>query len=440
MKLLTGPVVTLFVVAMVSACGARAWACDSNRPEIHRNGQVVWCADPSMWPSHQADIEPFFEFADRLLPQIEKDFGVSSSETFYIVVDPANGGASTPTPYGPGVNVSGDAFYNVAYNVKGFYGYLLVVHEFVNQWTGLAISGGGWPTDWWANHRSPFPNAMDPILLAELGQNAAAKAQLARFVPGGDSADVQVPMFSNIFSQCGGWPMLQTFFATLKADGMQWGNLRDPPDFNNQTMFVSGNPSPLLANFVVAYMNLAAAADLQKRFDAAGIGTKPPNWPSGTAFTSYSLDANVIAQIGAAHCRLAAAESSTAATAAAAALRKGDYATVLRRLPAAATCPSTCTGLCACDAPTGTCLPRYMAKLATTDTGASPSTGGSVAPADPSPEAPTDGTGPDAAEEPQASAAMNAGCACSSQPVAGMVWSLVGLAVIYRLRRRARGL
>src|SRR6478735_2491138 len=143
--------------------------CDSKNPQVHSSGKLVWCADAAFWSQHAADVQPYFNWADKILPTLAQDFGLDAPGPFFVVVTKPSGGASTPTPYGPGINITGDAFYNTAYGVKGFWAYLLITHEFVNQWTGL-ITGGGWPTDWWANHRSPFPNSMDAYLLAQLGQ------------------------------------------------------------------------------------------------------------------------------------------------------------------------------------------------------------------------------------------------------------------------------
>lgn len=359
----------LVCLAMLLGLGlgiaSRAHACDAASPEVHRSGNLIWCADKAFWAEHSADVIPFYPFADALLPQIQKDFGVASSETFYVVVTTPNGGASTPTPYGPGVNITGDAFYNAAYNIKGFYAYLLITHEFVNQWASLAIGSGGWPTDWWANHRSPFPNALDPILLRELGLGPAADAQTARFVPGGDSADVQVPLFTALYDDYGGWDMLRAYFDLLRGDGIIWPNLRDPPAFTQQTAFVSGNPSRLLADYVVAYFNLVVGADVQARFDAAGVGTRPPNWDANTSFSTYELDAQEIENIAMAHCKLLNADAQAATTQQASkAMKVGNYGAVVSLFQDEGGCAAACVGECLCDAATKSCVPKYLSVAA----------------------------------------------------------------------------
>ena len=56
----------------------------------------------------------------------------------------------------PGIGCSYDAFFGTANGIKAYWAHILITHEMVNLFTGQVVSGG-WPVDWWANHRSPFP-------------------------------------------------------------------------------------------------------------------------------------------------------------------------------------------------------------------------------------------------------------------------------------------
>jgi hypothetical protein len=356
-------------LVLVLLCRADvAPACDANNPQVHSNNHITWCANATFWAQHQADVTPFFDFADQIVPQLTADFGFPVDMNFTIVVNPPNGYASTPTPYGPGVNITGDAFYNEDYGIRGFFGYLLLLHEFVNQWTGLANGGhGGWPTDWWANHRSPFPNAIDSIVLRELGLPALAAVQEKRFSPDGDGPDPQVPMFLDLFRTYGGWPMLQHYFQMIRDDGIHL-DFRDPPDFKQQTMFVSGNPSPMLAHYVLAYFNLATQADVRSRFTDAGVGTAPPTWTAPPAFEPYTPNDEAIADIARTHCRLQDADPLQGSVAAARErFALGDVAGASQMVSPAATCSSRCTTECSCDADGDGCVPTYLlpAKAAT---------------------------------------------------------------------------
>lgn len=424
----------------LSLAATPARACDVNTPQVHQSGQLTWCANATFWAAHGAQVQPYFAFVDRIMPQLSQDFGLSSDAQFYIQVMPPVGYFSTPTPFGPGVNITGDAFYNTSYGIPGFYAYVAIVHEFVNQWTDLAMDGGGWPTDFWANHRSPFPNFVDPIVLHELGLSDVAAAQKARFLPGGDTEDAQVPMFTSLFDDFGGWPLFRSYFKLLQADGVTWQALRDPPNFRTQTAFVSGNPSPLLANYVVAYFNLAAASDVRPRFDAADVGQKPPNWPSDQSFSTYALDARAIARIATAHCRILAAPAAQQASARAS-LQLGNYDKVLSDVAAsAASNASACTG--GCTFAGGTCVPTYLtppvAPSTSTPTavvGDQPTAGvpdnGASNPLSPQGSAPAAEATPDGTEGPQ-----SAGHGCSAG-AAQLSWLGLGAWPVRALRRAA---
>jgi hypothetical protein len=360
-----------FLACALDAAYARAANyCDASHPMVHVSGKLVWCADPTFWAAHAQDVTPFFAYADALLPTLSQDFGVDAPGPFYIVVNQPNGGASTPTPYGPGINITGDAFYNTAYGIRGFYGYVLVTHEFVNQWTGL-MGGSGWPTDWWANHRSPFPNAMDPLIMAQLKQPQAASAQAARFLPGGDSADAQVPMFTALLRDYGGFGLVRRLTDLLHGDAMQWGGLADPPDYTRSTQFISGNPSALRSHYVAAYLSLAARADVTPRLNAAGVGKAPPNWPAnGPAFKPYALDPARVANIANAHCGLNAARAQgTDISAALKALQRGNSAAVAPAVTGAS-CGAGCPQECGCSS-TGACVVPWQTS---TSAGPAPAT------------------------------------------------------------------
>lgn len=421
----------LLSILITLAFPSYSWGCNDAYPQVHQSGQLTWCADPTFWQEHSDQVTPFFAYADMLLPQLAKDFGLATTQQYYVVVKSPDGTASTPTIFGPGVNVSGDSFYNTSYGIEGYYGYIFVTHEFINQWTGTSNNGGGWPTDWWANHRSPFPNAMDSIVLAELGREDIAKVQTARFASGGDSEDLQVPMFTDIFNTYGGWTMFQKFFAMLRSDSLVWTALKDPPSYQSQTQFVSGNPSALLSNFVVGYMNVAAKSDLIERFNNGGIGTKPPNWSStDPTFQTYNLDANVIQNIGQAHCLLAGSDATTdAGKKAAAAIKYGDYNTVLAALQDQNTCSSACTDICVCVKATQTCAPTYLNPNEVSNT--SPTSSG------------TPGQDGNTASLPGPSTQIsNSGCSCAQAPFTEQqIWVILGiLASIFYGRRRWLGL
>jgi MYXO-CTERM domain-containing protein len=345
----------VLVATSLLAAARRAEACDANAPEQYRSDKTVWCVNPDIWAAHQADVEKFFPYGDAVVAKLEELFAVTPNDLPYTIeaMEP-NGYAMTPSHYGPGVAVTGDAFYNEFGGVVGFYGRLLVLHEFVNQWTGLVTSG--WPTDWWADHRSPFPNSMDEQIMRTLGLTQEADVQHARFADtsSGDY-DPEVVMFNDHF-QAYGFEGLRKAFALIQGDGLHWDGLRDPPDYTDQTTFVSGNPSSLLSNYVIAYLSLGAGADVTEKFLAATVGQQPPNW--GDSWESTAPDSQTATKIADAHCSIAAArEAGTDVSAAEDALRKGDYASAT--LAATSSCTQFCPRECGCSSD-GACVAPWI--------------------------------------------------------------------------------
>ncbi len=343
----------VLALAVALIAPSRAQACDNRAPERYRSATTVWCVNPGIWASNQHDIEKFFPYGDKVILKLEELFAVVPTDLPYTIeVTEANGGAMTPSNYGPGCAVTGDAFFNDFGGVQGYWGYLLVLHELINQWTGLVT--GGWPTDWWADHRSPFPNSMDEQIMRTLGETRAADAQHNRFAdPQSGDYDPEVVMFNEHFDAYG-FAGLRRAFQLIKNDGLSWGDLRDPPAYQDQTEFGSGNPSKLLSNYVTAYLSLGAGADVTAKFLARTVGQKPPNWDHEWQDTSPS-SAEVTAIAGA-HCAIgAAAKAGQNVSAARSALRKGDFAgaTVAATSNCMQYCPSecACTGANECVAP-----------------------------------------------------------------------------------------
>lgn len=70
--------------------------------------------------------------------------------------------------------------------------YGILAHELCNLFTGELVSGG-WPTAWWANHRSPFPT-----LIA----NEAMRVNVPEFYRAwGDYSDPLVLMFERFYME-----------------------------------------------------------------------------------------------------------------------------------------------------------------------------------------------------------------------------------------------
>ena len=156
-------------VALCLFAGSQALSTAQNAPfiEIHTGHHWVWVARQDQFQEHQADIEAFYDYADRAFDELVRDWGVRPPRERYslLVYERTGGGFAAGDiaevhqltgKESPGIGVSYDAFYGTAHGLKAYWAHAILTHEMVNLFTGQVVSGG-WPVDWWADHRSPFP-------------------------------------------------------------------------------------------------------------------------------------------------------------------------------------------------------------------------------------------------------------------------------------------
>jgi hypothetical protein len=325
---------------------ARAQCCAGYSPVSACSGASLsksrWCVQNTV-PDAQTALPPAFcAYGDQVITTLEQVFDIPASDTFEFELDAQTGGAHTGTAcdhFGNGVAY--DAFAGSGYGVSGFWGYLLALHEAINDWTGMSSSG--WPTDWWADHQSAFPNLMDFHIMTTLGTEnqdpnliKAAAAQKKRFYPGGDSADAKVVALDNVFAAMpmgDGFSGFSHMFALRAGDGVKWDGLG------------VGNPDVLRSEYVAAYLSLAAHAPMLPLLQGPGAnggGGICNNTPDGTAGDKpYTCSESHIDAIATAHCASAARGKSASDLSA---LRMGKYSQV-----AAADCGKQCPAECACD-------------------------------------------------------------------------------------------
>jgi hypothetical protein len=358
--------IVTFVGLATWASAAKAQCCPGYTLATACDGQTLtksrWCIQDTA-PTHQAALPAAFcTYGDKVVSTLETLFNIPAKSTFEFELDTATGGAHTGTGCGNlGDGVAYDAFVGTAYGTTGFWGYLLSMHEAINDWTGMA--SGGWPTDWWADHQSAFPNLMDFHIMNTIGvanndQNLikGAAAQKKRFYPGGDTADAKVVALDNVFALMpggDGYAGFSHMFAMQTGDGIKWDNLGVP------------NPDVKRSEYVVAYMSLAAGQSVLKTLQGPGAnggGNICNGTPDGTAADKpYTCsDANVNA-IATAHC---AANANGKKTADLQALRSGNYAGV-----PPGSCGATCPGECACDGQSH-CVAPWLGTKPANDAGA----------------------------------------------------------------------
>jgi hypothetical protein len=335
---------TLVVIATFAgtlAVASEAYgACCAGYTQQCAATKSVWCIQNGV-PAGGLP-QAFCNYGDKVVSTLEMVFNIPAPSVFEFELDVRTGGAHTGTACGHfGDGVAYDAFNGTAYGATGFWGYLLSLHEAINDWTGMSSSG--WPTDWWADHQSAFPNLMDFHIMNTIGvangdQNLikAAAAQKMRFYPGGDTADPKVVALDNVYAampNMDGYSGFSHVFAMQSGDGVKWDNLGVP------------NPDVKRSEYVVAYMSLAARQSVLKIVQGPGAnggGNICNGTPDGTpGDTPYVCSQAHIDAIATAHCAIAANGKRASDLSA---LQAGNYASI-----GSGPCGSTCPSECGCD-------------------------------------------------------------------------------------------
>ena len=298
---------------------------------VYTSSLSRWCVLDSAWQaSGVSAYTPFFAFGDAVVTALNSEFAYTPQGLpFTFEAGPNNGSAHTPGDFGLSDEFPDPSAAGADNGVAHFYGYLLPLHEAINTWAGRVF--GSWPTDWWADHRSPFPNSMDAFFLQAIGvamNNAnlqqAATVQTQRFdCVGADGCDREVAMFNTFFTTYGGFPAIAKLFKLLQEDGMNGSS-------------IAPNPSPLLTEYVIAYLQLAfgTTTDLTPTFVKDGVGTLD------TTIPAYTVDPTVVLAVANAHCAIKAGGANAAL--ALQALQHGNYQSAIATGGTQAACPAEC--------------------------------------------------------------------------------------------------
>ena len=304
--------------------------------QVHLSNIAKWCVDSTFWPANAVAISQFYKYYDSVVSKLTSLFGVQIPLPIVVEVTTRTGGACACGPkFGArdSVVVTGDAFSNVVVDaasrrIPSFWGYLLTLHETINVVTAH-VGGGNWPVDWWADHRSPFPNMLDEHVMREIGEETNNEAlengailQHQQFDTGGPSYDPEVVMFDNFFNRYGGFAVFRRFFRLVDEDNIHWpGN----------------NPSQLRSEYVIAYLSLAfgTSSELTPTFAAAGVGSLDKS----TA--PYVLDGVAVRAVANAHCSIHAARPNS--TLQLMQLQQGNYQGAVASGGIEQLCPSECT-------------------------------------------------------------------------------------------------
>ena len=242
------------LLILLAAMSAATVAAARNPPfqKIHEGKHWTWYARQDQFNSHKADISALYDYADKAFDKLCEAWGIKPAQNKYalLVMDRPGGGFATGDigevraithRRSPGIGCSYDAFFGTANGIKGYWAHILITHEMVNNFTGQMV-GGGWPVDWWANHRSPFP------LMTAVEIEYALVPEMAVFHDRQGRGDPLVGMFKHLKDQYG-WAMFRKAFRAAIADGIHWDAF-------------GGNPSALRTAYVAAYLQIGAPEDI----------------------------------------------------------------------------------------------------------------------------------------------------------------------------------
>jgi MYXO-CTERM domain-containing protein len=375
-------VACIAAILSLSAPAAEAYACSGSQTQVYHSAKTTWCVENAIISKYGTFPSSFFPYGDNVIDELVAVFKVPAAGVYTFEASVVNGGAHTGSECcGLGVTVSGDAFYNNAYGAVGFWGYLLSLHEMINDFTGQV--SGGWPTDFWADHVSAFPNSMDWHIMGTLGTKdndanltKASVAQKKRFYPGGDSEDARVPMFDQIFDLPNyGYDGFSRVFGYVQSDKMSWDNLGVPNSDKKRT------------EYVMAFLSLGARKPVTPIMQAAHVGDGTPSGHGDPGYVVVEADIDAIAT---AHCSIVAAGAQGVnVTADKKALQSGNYAAVAAK----GKCGQGCPAECGCKTSTNLCVAPWLGQTGGVDAGAGSDAGGSSdsgASADASSDASTD--------------------------------------------------
>lgn len=268
----------------VTACALAAAALTAATPSVHAQDDPVikihagkyydWYTDQKTWDAIGPSISPDFAIFDNAVDQVVKDWGTTPPTThLYCFIDASgqNGayatgdisqvdGARNASP-SPGIGIDSNLFTAKGYGVSGGTAIVFGVHEMVNDLTGQVSAG--WPRDWWADDRSPFPGMTEVHLLNEMGYTDIATADDKDL-----SRDPLYVMDKNIQAHYG-WGIFSRTFSHMATDHVSWTQVDD-----------GHNPSAIMTNRVCAYLTMGSGDT------AEGID---PLFTSGP-IPGYSLD------------------------------------------------------------------------------------------------------------------------------------------------------
>jgi len=280
-------VICLLTSSVLCASG-NEFATSNNSPvQVHTGKNFIWYIQQGTWAE---EMKPFFDYADKVWDKIAEWWGSIPVQTrFYLWVHNLRGQgkdgfaghiSALDSVVGKrvvGAGVIDDAFFTTMHGIKGFRAYQLINQETVNLLNALVVSAG-WPVDWWANHRSPFPAMVSVEVERALVPEVSFHSEMWFHNPPSKSPPDKLPpelhqiwaketkaveeeqrlysMFKDLKDMYG-WIMFRKMFTMMRDDGIDLQRIGE-------------NPSTILTSYVTAYLTLGAGEDILDYFHAGG--------------------------------------------------------------------------------------------------------------------------------------------------------------------------
>ena len=188
----------------------------------------------------------------------------------------------------------------------------ILVHELTNLFAAHYGGCGSYPSDWWADGRSPFPSFVSSLVLKELGYE-----QESLWLRNTYADKLDHKLYWSLHEKYG-FGIFERFFKLIGEDKIDFSVIGAPwpkPDANRSL-------------YTAAYLSMAAGANITDILIAQNIGKEPSDWHSrypDTEFVEYSIDPQQVDRIIQIRGILAAEDKGDIVTKAMKSYRSGNY-------------------------------------------------------------------------------------------------------------------
>jgi len=244
--------------------------------EIYRTDHWIWFSDPTIYDQNRAYIDPLLNWPETSYIQIAQWLALTLPPGSFdggrraIFVDPNSGYFGWAG--GGNIGLGYQDFKDIP-----DWPWVVIPHETTNMFTGEGVTGG-WPTDWWADGRSPFP------AMVAVNVEKAYNVSYWQQHDAADSHDPQYAMFRDLLQAKYDWTLFQIAFANMRNDGVNLANIHS--EFESANWY---GLHYLKSHTVAFYLSNAAGVDLSATLDNGTVGTPPPAW-SDVSFAPYQID------------------------------------------------------------------------------------------------------------------------------------------------------